>query len=69
MKNRNKTDINRTKYKIAKKELETAIKAEKTKYFHNSLAKTINNIRQKWDAIRVMINCKINTITLYQTLL
>ena len=58
MKNKNKTDINKNKYKAAKKALETAIKVEKTKYFHNLLASTNNNIKQKWDAIRVMINRK-----------
>ena len=58
MKNKNKTDTNRSKYKIAKKALETSINAEKTKYFHNSLVNTNNNIKQKWDAIRVMINRK-----------
>ena len=47
MKNKNKTDINKNKYKAAKKALETAIKVEKTKYFHNLLANTNNNIKQK----------------------
>ena len=58
MKNKNKTDMNQTKYKAAKKTLETAIKNEKTKYFHKLIANTNNNIKQKWDAIRVMINRK-----------
>ena len=56
IKNKHKTDKNQQNYKTAKKKVETAINAEKKMYFHKILVNTNNNIKQKWDAIRLMIN-------------
>ena len=61
MKNKNKTVTNKTKYKIAKKEMQKAIDVEKKKYFEGLLDKTNNNIKQKWNAIRIIINRKKET--------
>ena len=58
MKNKNKTDQNRTKYKVAKKNVEKLLIEEKNKYYKNMLEKTNNNIKQKWQAIRQIINRK-----------
>ena len=44
MKNKNKTDQNRTKYKVAKKNVEKLLIKEKNKYYKNMLEKTNNNI-------------------------
>ena len=38
--------------------MQKAIDAEKKKYFKNLLEKTNNNIKQKWNAIRLIINRK-----------
>ena len=56
MKNKNKTDQNRTKYKVAKKNVEKLLMEEKNKYYKNMIEKTNNNIKQKWHAIRLIIN-------------
>ena len=56
MKNKNKTDQNRIKYKVAKKNVEKILIKEKNKYYKNMLEKTNNNIKQKWQAIRLIIN-------------
>ena len=61
IKNKNNTDINNTKYKIAKKEMQKAIDVEKKKYFKNLLEETNDNIKQKWNAIRLIINRKKET--------
>ena len=61
MKNKNETVTNKTKYKIAKKEMQKAIDVEKKKYFEGLLDKTNNNIKQKWNAIRIIINRKKET--------
>ena len=49
-------NLNKTKYKAAKKKMEKLITYEKNKYYKNVLEKTNNNIKQKWQAIRLMIN-------------
>ena len=58
MKNKHKTDQNRTKYKVANKNAEKLLNNEKNKYYKNMLEKTNNNIKQKWQAIRLIINRK-----------
>ena len=58
IKNKNKTDRNKKRYKIAKKHVEKVIKEEKNKYYKNLLENTNNNIKQKWEAIRLIINRK-----------
>lgn len=44
--------------KLRKKEMQKAIDVEKKKYFKGLLDKTNNNIKQKWDAIRIIIKYK-----------
>ena len=55
-KTKHNTDSNKVKYKIIKKEVEKEIAKEKEIYYKNLLEKTNNNIKQKWNAIRTIIN-------------
>ena len=54
-------DIHITKYRIAKKELESAIKASKLEYYNKKLYNTSNTTKQRWDIIRELINRQRNT--------
>ena len=56
IKNKNKTESNKLKYKKAKKAMEIAITKEKDTYYRNLLETTNNNIKQKWNTIRLIIN-------------
>ena len=56
IKNKIKTESNKLKYKKAKQDMENAINKEKDKYYRNLLERTNNNIKQKWNAIRLIIN-------------
>ena len=58
IKNKNKTDSNKKKYKIAKNHVEKVLYEEKNKYYKNMLENTNNNIKQKWETIRLIINQK-----------
>ena len=52
------TDVNKNRYKIAKAAMENAIDSEKDKYYRKLLDNTNNNVKQKWSAIRQIINRK-----------
>ena len=56
IKNNNKTANNKKKYKQMKHIVTKAIADEKEKYYKNLLNKNNNNIKQKWNAIRLIIN-------------
>ena len=56
IKNNIKTASNKKKYKEMKHAVTKAIADEKEKYYKNILDKTNNNMKQKWNAIRLMIN-------------
>ena len=55
-KTKNNTEHNKVKYKKIKKEVEKEIAKQKAKYHKKLLEKTNNNIKQKWNAIRIIIN-------------
>ena len=57
-KHKKNTSKNRKKFKEAKVKMEEAIDIEKDKYYKNLLEGTNENIRQKWNAIRIIINRK-----------
>ena len=52
----NNTKLNRQKYKVAKITMEDTIDSEKSKYYRKLLDTANNNVKQKWCAIRQMIN-------------
>ena len=56
IKNKNKTESNKLKYKKAKKVMESAISKAKDTYYRNLLDKNSKNIKQKWNSIRIIIN-------------
>ena len=56
IKNNNKTANNKKKYKEMIDKVTKVIADEKEKYYKNLLDKTNNNIKQKWNAIRLIIN-------------
>ena len=58
IKSKKRTVSNKTKYKIAKQEMEKAIENEKQNYYKKLLDNTNNNIKKKWNAIRLIINRK-----------
>jgi hypothetical protein len=52
------TQVNKKKYKTAKKEVEKAIKNEKQLYYRTIISNESKNIKNYWDAIRIIINRK-----------
>ena len=56
MKTKYKTEKNQNKYKKIKQEIQKEIKSEKSKYYNNLLEQTSNNMKQKWTAIRQIVN-------------
>jgi hypothetical protein len=54
----NKSPVNLQKYKECKKDLAHKLKVSKETYFRNKLMNSSNNMRDKWDAIRIIINKK-----------
>ena len=56
IKNNNKNENNKIKYKQFKQMVTKMISHEKEKYYKNLLHKTSNNIKQKWSTIRLIIN-------------
>ena len=58
LKKGNNTEVNRQKYKKAKISMEDAIDTEKSRHYSNLLDNANNNARQKWSAIRQIINRK-----------
>jgi hypothetical protein len=52
------TQVNKKKYKTAKKEPEKAIKNEKQLYYRTIISNESKNIKNYWDAIRIIINRK-----------
>ena len=55
---KSKTQANRDKFRKAKKDMEELIKKEKDLYYKNLLENQSNNVRQRWNAIRLIINRK-----------
>ena len=56
IKNKHKTDNNKKKYKQLKQKVTYLISNEKENYYKNLLDNTSNNIKQKWNTIRLIIN-------------
>ena len=57
-KKKNNTQHNRKDYKLAKKDLEKTIKNAKQNYYNTIISNQSNNLKEYWDAIRVIINKK-----------
>ena len=55
---KNNTEENKTKFKEAKAIMDEAIEKQKDKYYKTLLEDNNNNARQKWNAIRMIINRK-----------
>ena len=55
---KNKSPENLQKYRECKKFFEKKLKMAKESYFREKLMSTSNNMKDKWDAIRVIINKK-----------
>ena len=54
------SEISIEKYKQCKKELDSCLKLSKKTYFEKKMFETSRNMRERWDAIRVLINRRKN---------